>query len=174
MLLKKWKKRVIRSIFMDAIKFSRSVVLLRAMGTLIIMIFGSIIILDIKNMPFGWFRLIFYTFMFVSSIWYIIPAFCKLTFFLFSNDTIISFDQYRVTDRDGRSLPWSDIKHIEVVEDTINNIAQPVPRLYCFTLLDRSHVDMSTYHLLTNQQFTDGAKKLRTAWSHNKHRKVDQ
>lgn len=158
---------------MDAIKFSRSVVLLRAMGALIIMIFGIIIILDIKNMPFGWFRLIFYAFMFVSSIWYVFPAFYKLAFFLFSSTTLISFDQYCVTAKNGRSILWSDIKRIEVVGDTINNIAQPVPRLYRFTLLDRSHVDMSTYHLLTNQQFTDGAKKLRTAWSHNKHRKIE-
>ncbi|GGH57168.1 hypothetical protein GCM10008014_28550 [Paenibacillus silvae] len=62
----------------------------------------------------------------------------------------------------------------ELVGVTINNIGQPVPRLYRFTLLDRSHVDMSTYHLLTNQQFTDGAKKLRTAWSQNKHRKMEK
>lgn len=158
---------------MESIKFSRSVVLARAMGALIIMVLGSIMIWDLKNIPFGWFRPIFYVFIFASSIWYVFPAFYKLAFFLFSSTTLISFDQYCVTAKNGRSILWSDIKRIEVVGDTINNIAQPVPRLYRFTLLDRSHVDMSTYHLLTNQQFADGAKKLRTAWSHNKHRKIE-
>lgn len=159
---------------MDSIKFSRSVVLLRAVGTLFIMILGSVMILDLRNMALGWFRPLFYVVIFVLSIWYVFPAFCKLALFLFSRTTIISFDQYHVTSRDGKSIPWSNIKRIEVVGDTINNIGQPVPRLYRFTLLDRSHVDMSTYHLLTNKQFTDGAKKLRTTWSQNNHRKVDK
>ncbi|WP_338541946.1 hypothetical protein [Paenibacillus tundrae] len=159
---------------MESIKFSRSVALGRFLIALSAVLFGIFLILAPEQGEFGWFAPLYYVLIFVLSIWFVGPALCKLTVLLFARTTLISFDQYRVTARDGRSLPWSKIKRIEVVEDTINNIAQPVPRLYRFTLLDRSHVDMSTYHLLTNQQFTDGAKKLRTAWSHNKHRKVDQ
>ncbi|MGO4529549.1 hypothetical protein AB4Z30_10755 [Paenibacillus sp. 2TAF8] len=131
-------------------------------------------ILDLKNFRFGWFSPIFYVFIFATSIWYLFPAFYRLTFHLFSSTTLISFDQYRVTAKNGKSLLWSDIKQIEAVGDTLNNFGQPVPRLYRFNLLDQSHVDMSTYHLLTNEQYQEGAKKLRTAWSQNKHRKVGE
>ncbi len=158
---------------MESIKFSRSVALGRFLIALSAVLFGIYLILAPEQGEFGWFAPLYYVLIFVLSIWFFGPALFKLTILLFSRTTIISFDQYCVTSRDGISIPWSDIKRIEVTEDTINKLGQPVSRLYRFTLLDRSHVDMSTYHLLTNQQFTDGAKKLCTAWSHNKHRKIE-
>ncbi|WP_307217263.1 hypothetical protein [Paenibacillus tundrae] len=159
---------------MESITFSRSVALGKTLIALSAVLFGIYLILAPEQGELGWFAPFYYILIFVLSIYFFGPAFCKLTVLLFSKTTIISFNQYCVTARDGRFIPWSDIKRIEVVEDTVNKLGQPVSRLYRFILLDRSHVDMSTYHLLTNQQFTDGAKKLRTAWSQNKHRKVEK
>lgn len=121
----------------------------------------------------GWFQPIYYVTMFVLSVWFFGPLFFKFTYFLMTKPLLLAYDQYHVLLRNGKSIPWSSIKKIEIIGSTTNKLAQPVPDMYRLTFLNRSQIDISTHFLLTNKELNYELKKLRTAWAQNKHPKSE-